>query len=171
LSSASRRGEPNVPYCTLDSNDNLIRHLPESYPVWPLRGSFAFVNDFQKLYMQAKTLNRDFQKRRVTEKLLLEMKDVSSRNAAKFLVALLRTDEEERLHYTSFLKTHAINFIDCVLDPLPPDLIVRGEGHPNGKANTFWANCIAESLDNMLSAPEKNLSADRAEGAAVKPLK
>jgi hypothetical protein len=48
--------------------------------------------------------------------------------------------------YAGFFPTKRIRWLDCSV-PLDRSLIVIGEGHPNGKVNTLWANCLSRFLD------------------------
>ncbi|OAD24136.1 exported protein [Candidatus Thiomargarita nelsonii] len=149
---AIARKYSSLPYCTIDYyKNNLIRHSPESYPVWPLREKLAIVNFFQKQYMKLKTIGRGSQKRRVTEKLLLEMNSLCKNNSTKFAVVLLSCKNETKSHYIKFLKNNHINYIDCVY-PLTPDKRLSWDRwHPNGVMNTLWADCIGEALGDTIT--------------------
>lgn len=146
--SGRRRGRhqgASVPYCTIDSSETLIRHPAERYPAWPLRDFLATVTFVEKIYMRLKTLKRGFQRQRVTEKLLLEMNEVSKKRGTTLMVILLSLKGEKKSHYRNFLEQKEIEFVDCVY-PLKSGMRVKGEGHPNGKMNTLWANCIAKAI-------------------------
>ncbi len=96
--------------------------------------------------MDSRTSTRRRQKRAVTKKLLREMNDLCQSVQARLLVVMLGAFKKgEILDYAKFLRTQRIDFVDCALD-LTPDLIVKGEIHPNAVANDFWAQCIDEYL-------------------------
>ena len=140
-----RRAHVAVPYCTIESDGALVRHPPESYTVWPLSEVSATVRFVQDTYMRVRTRRRDSQKRQVTEKLFLELSNLAKNHGAKFLVVLLYPSEKQRLHYLEFLQANGIQVVDCTY-PMTEEMKVRGEGHPNGKMNTLWAECIGEAL-------------------------
>ncbi|OAD24134.1 exported protein [Candidatus Thiomargarita nelsonii] len=139
-----------IPYCTIDSENNLIKHPVEIYPKWPLTEKLATVNFFQTLYMKLKTWGRDSQKRRVTEKLLLEMNSLCQKKGTQFAVILLSCNTETKFHYINFLKNNHINYIDCVY-PLTSERQVPVDGHPNRVMNTLWADCIGEALGDTIT--------------------
>ena len=152
--SSKRSRHISVPYSTIDNDGNLSRHfieIPESYPMWPLREWLATSSFLQRIYIRLKTMKRAFQARLVTEKLLLEMKNFVEKQGTKLVVTLLAfKDNNTKLHYVEFFEKQNIKYIDCVY-PLTPDMRVRGEGHPNGKMNTRWASCIANSIGKYLN--------------------
>jgi len=148
LSQLSRRGHVFLPYGTLEEDTRLARHSPERYLVLPLRKSLATVVLIEKAYMSIKTKHRHSQKRLVTEQVLLEMKRITEQYGATFVPVLLQVDREAKRHYKKFFQTHNFRDIDCVF-PLTPELKVPGEGHPNGKMNSLWAECIASALGDQ----------------------
>jgi len=145
LSRLSRRGHAPVPYVTYEEDNGLVRHAHEGYLVLPFRESLATIVLIEKVYMKIKTMNRNSQKRLVTEQILLEMNRITEKYGAKFVMVLLMADQETKSHYMSFCKTHNIRCIDCVY-PLTPEMKVVGEGHPNGRMNSLWAECTANAL-------------------------
>lgn len=145
LSKFSRRGHVFVPYVTFEENNGLIRHMPERYLELPYRESSATIAMIEKVYMKIKTMNRSSQERLVADQILLEMNRISERSGAQFVMAILRANREDKVHYMNFCRAHDISCIDCVY-PLTPDMRVAGEGHPNELANSLWANCIANEL-------------------------
>jgi hypothetical protein len=142
LSKFSRRGHVFVPYVTLDEDNGFVRHPPERYLELPFRESLASIALIEKAYIQIKTMNRTSHKQLLTEQVLLEMNRITEKYGAKFVVALLLVDHEAKRDYTRFLKANNIQVIDCAY-PLTADMIVAGEGHPNGRMNSLWAICIA----------------------------
>ncbi len=142
----STRGHLDLPYCTLGSEGELQRHPRTRYPAWPLKEYLATTNFLEREYMDSRTSTRRRQKRAVTKKLLREMNDLCQSVQARLLVVMLGAFKKgEILDYAKFLRTQRIDFVDCALD-LTPDLIVKGEIHPNAVANDFWAQCIDEYL-------------------------
>jgi hypothetical protein len=135
------RTDVAVPYCTLDDAGNLIRHPPEAYPSWPLRGWLATVAFLEQQYLRFVTRDRDKQATRVTEQLILEMRNLVERKG-RFRVVLLRASPPARRRYLQFFQQNGVDFADCAL-PMPPSMRVPGDYHPNGAMNTRYADCLA----------------------------
>lgn len=149
LSSFSRRGHVDVPFATFDDDKGLVRYRPERYLSLPFRESLAIVALFEKAYMKIKTRKRSLQRRIVTRKVLLQMKRVSDEFGAAFVVVLLHVKGRAKNYYMNFFNENNIQFIDCVYN-MSNKMRVPGEGHPNGKMNTRWAECISASLDERI---------------------
>ncbi len=139
-----------LPFCSLDATGDLQRHPPEGYPMWPLRDRLATVALLERSWFRSAVGNRRVHGRAVTEKLLTEMNRVVRARGSRFLVAILGAMPELRVHYSRYLMTHGIPFVDCTYRER--FLIVPGEGHPNGAANTKWADCVARVLGVDLAA-------------------
>lgn len=148
LSLFSRRSYVAVPFATFDPQKGLIRHPPEHYLSLPFRESFAVIPLVARAYMNLKTNQRSLQKRLVTEQILLQMNRVSKSRDATFIIVLLGMNDEAREHYMNFFRVNQIHAIDCVYN-LTDELKVPGEGHPNGKMNALWTECIADWLNNQ----------------------
>lgn len=151
LASLPKRGHIAVPFATFDEDrDALVRHPPTSYISFPLRESLAAAALTEQAYMKALTMRRYAQRQVVTERLVLDMNNVAKKFNARLTVVILSADEKKTLHYTKFFANNNVAFIDCTLGlkthKLPEDMKVPGEGHPNEKMNTRWAQCISDSL-------------------------
>jgi len=147
LSSYSRRAHVAVPYGTVDGEGRLIRHAPEQYLQLPFRERLATVAYIEKMYMRVTAHQRGEHKRIVTELILREMSRLCARYGATFMVAMLNAEDDTYPHYKAFLETIHVPVIDCNY-PLTEEMRVQGEGHPNGRMNTLWADCIQKSLDS-----------------------
>ena len=145
LSRHSREDHVFLPYVTFEEDNGLVRHAPERYLALPFRESLATIALIERAYMKIKTKNRNYKKRLVTEQVLLEMNRITEQYGARFVLALLVVDHEVKSHYMSFCQTHNIRYMDCAY-PLTPEMKVVGEGHPNGRMNSLWAECIANAL-------------------------
>ena len=155
LAMVSRRGFVRVPYCALADDGALDCRPPEAaYRAWPGTGSSALLTFLQGRYEMFRTRKRSGQARAVTEALLGEMAELVRGRGAKFLVVILHASEGNRQAYRDFLSAAEIDFADCV-DPRygTPEMIVRGETHPNGAMNTVWADCIEGRLRALLAPP------------------
>jgi len=156
LAGLSTRGHINVPYCTINENNELIECPAVTYPGGFFREYLVSANYFQLRYLKYKARKRIHQKRPVTERLILEIKELCEDQGSEFIMVLLscyRTDEKIiKEYYQKFCLKQGIHCIDCVIDynNMGSDMKVPGDGHPNGKVNTLWADCIAEKLNQIL---------------------
>lgn len=142
LDENARRGNVAVPYATLDAAGALVRHPAERYPSWPLRAHLATVAYLERLHADWSGRDRAAQARPVTQRLLLEMRDLCARHGVAFEVVFLQAQPGIARHYARFLTGNGIPFTDCIV-PIPPAMRVPGEGHPNGAINSQWAACLA----------------------------
>jgi hypothetical protein len=149
LSQFARRAHVEVPYCTIDGADKLVRHAPEGYLALPLRRSLATVAFAGENIMKLKTRGRFAQKRRVTERLLQEMQQLCQAHDAEFRVVMFQHSSEVRRDYTEFCRKQGIEFVECDV-PLTREYRVPGEGHPNGEMNRLYAETIAASLAELI---------------------
>lgn len=145
LDENARRGNVDVPYATLDAAGEIVRHPPERYPHWPLRTHLATVAFLERLWAERTGGERVAQARPVTQRLLLEMRDLCARHGVAFEVVFLQAQRPTAAHYARFLTDAGIRFTDCIV-PIPPHMRVPGEGHPNGEINAQWATCLARAL-------------------------
>jgi hypothetical protein len=147
LSSHSRRGHVDVPFATFDAEKGMLRHPPERYVSLPFRESSAMIALVERAYMDLKTRKRSLNKRLITEKILLEMNRVSKEYNAIFVAVLLEASGATKEHYMKFLSQNNVHVIDCVYESTD-EMKVPGEGHPNGKMNTLWGQCISDALND-----------------------
>lgn len=148
LARYSKRGQVGVPYCTLNNKGQLVRHGPESYSEWPFKKYSALITFLENRYMHWKLGDRK-NGEKVTEKLLLEMNELCLKSGTRLLVVMLDFIPERKYHYIRFMNDKRINLANCVF-PIREPYQVKGEGHPNGKLHSIWANCISQALDNYL---------------------
>ena len=144
LTEFSRRGHSLLPFCSLGQNGELVEHKPVGYPVLPLHEYLALDDFAIKFYFRF--IDKDESKRRkdgfeITKKLMVAMDDLVRKNGSSFFVAVLGQPHQ----YESYLEKSGIGTINCSIE-LDNDHIVRGEGHPNGKAHSAWAQKIAAFL-------------------------
>jgi hypothetical protein len=137
LARYSRRGHVFVPFASLN-REGLCRNAPESYPAWPLREHLVTVRLAEKAFMNVKAKRRTAQKTIVTEELILEMNRLCKERSVGFAVVLLHCYEDVKDHYLAFLKKNHVEVIDCSFAFLP-GMTVPGEGHPNEKPHSLWA--------------------------------
>lgn len=155
LSSYSHRHQLDFPFVTVDREGKLHRRKPVNYPQLPFRENLAIVALMERALANFEARGRNMQGREATQQLILEMKNVSARNGAAFVLTLLDDSKEAEVSYMEFARKNSIRVADCQIPENIDDLTVPGEGHPNGKANTLWARCIADYLvqNNLVERP------------------
>jgi hypothetical protein len=146
LSRYSHRHQLEFPFATVSGDGKLRRHRPSSYPRFPFRKNLAIVAMVEKALVKLEARSREKNSREVTQKLIGEMKSISERNGAEFVLTLLDSSEAARTDYMEFARTNNVRVADCLIPESIGDLAVPGEGHPNDKANTLWAQCISDYL-------------------------
>ncbi len=149
ISANSHRTHLYLPYVTIDSNGNLIRHAPEKYTTFPFREYSALAAFAEERYMRFKTRGRLEQSHEATEKLILEMQKLVKSYGAKFIVVLLDDSVAQRYFYRTFFNMNGIASIDCSV-PLTDEFRVPVDGHPNGRVNSLWSQCISIRLQDAL---------------------
>lgn len=152
LVQASQGGQVEFPYSEIEERGRVATQQSDRYPEWPFRETFASVNFLQELYMRVKTAKRSGQKREVTEQVLLEFDRLLQQHGTAFIVVVLDMERSRKTHYTEFFLRHHVAFLDCVYPvyPIPKALRIKGDWHPNGQVNSFWAHCISEGLGNEI---------------------
>jgi hypothetical protein len=147
LSGHSTEGDVALPFASLDASGRLLKHEQRKYPQWPLSGHLATVAFAQDLYVRLEARRRESQEVPVTMELIREMKEMATERGVEFAAVLLYgLKPEGKLEYINYFRKYGIEHYDCEY-PKTPDHVVPGEGHPNGKLNTLWAACIAQSLE------------------------
>jgi hypothetical protein len=146
-----------IPYASVGEDGELVRHAPEQYLKLPLRRSSALVSLVEYVTMRSRNgwtrRDRPEAVRAVSEQVLLEMKKVSEAHGARLAVVILRCDPRDTDRLMAFFEKNGIIGIDCWL-AVDSEMQVPGEGHPNGEANSIWADCIDHGLaDELASAP------------------
>ena len=149
LKQYSRQGAVAVPFVTLNHHDQVVRHEPEDFPILPFSEYSAIINLIGKVYVDLSQRNRVRQKTAVTEKLLLQMAEISRKHGARYFVVLLDGDKRVLSHYKEFLEQSRIEFIDCAF-PLSSKDRVAGRGHPNEAINARYADCILARLQKII---------------------
>jgi hypothetical protein len=153
LAQNSKLGHKLLPYCSMDKNGKLIEHEPAGYPLLPFGDRLALTGDFFSRFYFNFIDSEEHQRRvngiAITEKLIAEMNSLAQKNGASFFVALL----EDPRPFESYFKTSAIATIDCRLPVDNTDYRVPGEGHPNEKAHSVWAERTAEFLKDQTTVP------------------
>jgi hypothetical protein len=150
LALTSNRGHVAPPYVTLGRTDAVDRHPPEAFSVWPFADRSVVVRMAGDAYMHLLTWGRGEQGPEATRRLIGEMNELARRHATRFAVAFLVAEDGKKEEYVAFFREHRIPYLDCV-EPLTEDNRIPGEGHPNARLNTVWAQCISEGLTDLSS--------------------
>lgn len=145
LAAHSSTNNASVPYATLGDGTTVVRHEPASLPELPLRRRSALVGLLERAWFERAAARRTADRREVTDRLLLAMQDLATREGARFAVVLLTASEEGGEHYVEYLSAHGVDVVDCSIEVVPA-LRVPGEIHPNGVLHGMYADCIANAL-------------------------
>jgi hypothetical protein len=145
----ARRGHVAPPYVTLGPDGTLERHPPDAFSIWPLADRLVTVRIAQDAYMHLLTYGRAAQGVEATKRLISEMADLARRHSTPFAVVFLEAQDGKKEEYLDYFRRQRIPVVDCVR-PLTDDYRIPGEGHPNAKLNSLWADCISEKLPDLL---------------------
>ncbi|BBM87405.1 SGNH/GDSL hydrolase family protein [Candidatus Uabimicrobium amorphum] len=149
LSNLSKRNHIYTPYVSLAKNKKLAFHPPEKYPKWPFSHYSSFISMVNRKYVYIKTMSRRHQ-RKITKELLSLMNKYCDRSNIILLIAILKANDDMKKQYISFFKKNDIYYVDCVF-PFTADMVVKGDGHPNGKLNTLWAQKLSRALQEFVN--------------------
>lgn len=153
LSPLGRGERGQLPYCTLDRSGALVEHPPATYPEWPLRRRLATVRALERIVTTSLSRQRERVRTEVTEKLILEMRDLCKAQGAAFVFLPLRINAQDKhQHYLEFARKNGISTVDCC-DLFHPtsDLIVPEDDHPNERLNSLWAERVGQALKPMMN--------------------
>jgi hypothetical protein len=141
-----------VPFATLDDDGSLVRHPPRAYPRWPFDERSALVAFAQDLFARADAWHRSAEPRRTSQAMLREMQALCAGHGVPLTVLFFWIDREGRADYARFLRANGIEVVNCTR-AVTLDLMIPGEGHPNGKLNALWAECVSRRLPLAGLAP------------------
>ena len=153
LAKYSRRGHVSTPYGYIGKNNELIIHTPISYIDLPLREMSSLVTLFEKVYMKFKTRKRKKQQKPVTEKIILQMKEVSHKFNSDFMLVILDWNDRFSIdQYESFFKKNEIKFVNCSVS-LIDQMVLPGDYHPSEKAHTYYDECLTNYINKKKLLP------------------
>ena len=137
---------PELPYCSLGENGELVRHPPKAYPRMPLRDYSAFLTLLEHGAMMRWSQRREQQQDRITELLLVDLHELCRRHGIRLTVALLQDGQRgSRTWDVAALDANGIPYADCRV-PLTPELRVPVDSHPNVQVQRMWAGCLEGRL-------------------------
>jgi hypothetical protein len=145
----SKRGHVAPPHVTLGPANGLERHPPEAFSIWPLADRLVTVRMAEDAYMHLLTFGRNTQGVEATKRLIGQMNELARRHSTAFAVVFLLAQDGKKEEYLDYFRRHRIPVLDCVR-PLTEDNRIPGEGHPNARLNSVWAQCISEKLPDLL---------------------
>ena len=143
----SKRGHVEVPYASLDKNNQLLKNKPIKYIKLPLSDYSALTAKIEQKIMYLKSISREKKQSDVSLKIIEKMKLLSEKNGSEFILLSLETFQDERdKRYKIFFDSFGVKNIKCLL-PQGKEYIVVNDGHPNELAHNIIANCISEKLN------------------------
>jgi hypothetical protein len=134
------------PYATTDAAGELVRHEISNRRSWPFRELFALVNWAERGWINYTGKDRFAQRSAVTEEIILEMQEVADTHDAQLIILLLNNRDANGPSFMEFLESNELDHLNCDQGLSGPEFSVAGEGHPNGKQNGLWAQCISDFL-------------------------
>lgn len=163
LAQGSRIVRAQLPYCSLDGKGRLVERVPIHWPTFIFQEYFAFPQLLTDLFLRWRI---GFYQdpgigRKVTEKLLVEMDRLAKQNSARLVVIIMGAEEKARRHYLEYLQKKGIEVVDTRFQ-YEEDLSLPGDRHPNGKANSLWADQVAGYLKDHVSKFENKITDNRA---------
>ena len=152
LSRFSRRGHVDLPYARIDEQGRLVRYPPVSYADGPLVRAFATVYAVRRLYHTLRDSELAQQKRSVTLRLILELRETCACSGCELLVVALDIGSAQQRDYPSFAAESGIRYVDCTYWGNESGMSVPDEGHPSGALHTIWADCIGDMVEEILGS-------------------
>jgi hypothetical protein len=143
--SAARSAMIAVPFATLAGDGSLVRHPPRAYPRWPLDERSALVAFAQDLFVRAGAWRRSAEPQRTTQAMLREMQALCAAHGVRLAVLFFWIDRDGHDDYARFLRAQGTGLVNCAR-PVTLDLVIPGEGHPNGRLNALWADCVSRRI-------------------------
>jgi hypothetical protein len=156
LAKYSRRGTVRTPYGLIGKNNKLIIYPPTGYINLPLRESSALITLFEKAYMKnisTKEFPRDSKRKKyqklVTEKAVLQMKEISKKFGANFIVVILDwSNDLTKDKYEIFFKENKIKFVNCKT-LLIDEMVLKDDYHPSEKAHSYYNECLVDYIEEQ----------------------
>lgn len=159
------RNDLYIPHVKFDRKQR-IQHQPLlHFSPFPLRQYSALIALLENSWISSRWEQHNNEPQgAVTVALVSEMQAFSREHNADLLVVLLSLDRRTARKYTRAFTNNGVKVLNCSF-PLTRDMIVIGDGHPNGKMNTKWADCIG----NYLKAHHRLLADLQADSGTAVP--
>ena len=143
----STRGFVNLPYASIDKENNLLRYDPIKYINLPLGDKSALIAKIEKRIMKIKSYNREKKQIEISKAIIKEMDKVSKMNGSNFQLLVLENLNKQKFNvYTNLARNNNIPLINCPM-PQGEKYNVKGDGHPSYSAHKITAECIINKVD------------------------
>ncbi|MEE4185848.1 MAG: hypothetical protein V2J12_08785 [Gammaproteobacteria bacterium] len=140
------------PYITVKADGSVQRNPVQQWRPWPLKQRLALVNTAENAVINLLARQRSAQMVPAMHGILREMDAVVSGHDAELVVVLLKIDARRAAQLEEFLTQAGIRVLNCAPAEIGPEYRVVGEGHPNDRLNTLWADCIGGYLEAEFGA-------------------
>lgn len=150
ISTLSRhtREDLYIPYVKIDEKKRIRSQPLLHFSPFPLREHSALIALLENAWISVRWRKHNNEPTgQITLALVSEMQKLSDRHNADFLVVLLSTNKKAAPAYMNAFSKNGIKALNCSF-PLNRNMIVIGDGHPNGRMNAKWARCIGNHLEN-----------------------
>lgn len=141
-----------MPVCSLDHSGALLISPPETFSSpYRVADHSAVAMLVTESYYAIKGAIRGRSQRAVTEEILLTMQREVESCGGEFAVLLMRIDGEPKEHYSSFLASHGIAFVDGSHPEQDLPGMQLSDGHPNAEVHRMWAERLRAFLNRSES--------------------
>ena len=149
LTKHSKRGFIELPYASIDDNQELVRHKPISYIKTPLRDKLAISNKLAKRIMKFRLSGNEQNRYLVTNEVFKKMNKITKEKKIKLVIANISDDKKALDPYLETLITNKIDYFNCNIEATD-DLIIKGDGHPNDLLHSKFSSCIYQNLKQKI---------------------
>ena len=149
LTKHSKRGFIELPYASIDDNQELVRHKPISYIKTPLRDKLAISNKLAKRIMKFRLSGNEQNRYLVTNEVFKKMNKITKEKKIKLVIANISDDKKALDPYLETLITNKIDYFNCNIEATD-DLIIKGDGHPNDVLHSKFSSCIYQNLKQKI---------------------
>ncbi len=149
LTKHSKRGSIELPYVSIDDNQELVRHKPISYIKTPLIDKLAISNKLAKRIMKFRLSGNEQNRYLVTNEVFKEMNKITKEKKIKLVIANISNDDKALNPYLETLITNKIDYFNCNIEATD-NLIIKGDGHPNELLHSKFSSCIYQNLKQKI---------------------
>ena len=133
----------------LGVNRILVYNGLKAIPITDKKGLLSLLRNSGKK-VSKKECPRDSQRKKqqklVTEKTILQMKEVSNKFDTDFVLMILDwSNSLTKDQYELFFKKNKIQFVNCSI-PLINEMVLLGNYHPSKKAHTYYNECLVNYI-------------------------
>jgi hypothetical protein len=150
LLSANRKGwmpfvsiYPAFPSAWLDGGELRWGMKKLEYDEFPLERSSALMNYLADKWNKLEVVRA--KPERVTEKIILKMRELAESHGAKFLLAGIYQNDRTR-KMLEWAASQGVETIDLSVDQRLPENVVKGDGHPSPAAHSHYAKTLGDRI-------------------------